>query len=277
MLIQDGKISGESTEPGTTTGDMWNEMTSMDVVYARVLMTEMGTIGDATFYNNLMFSKKDAKGNQVIDKGENNPFETVNGTTTIKMGSSNKPTMAIDFNSGEAYFADGNLKLNSDGHISVANIEYDITNVSSTITDEEQVSNFYYYNIPITDLACVVDSNATITDINGNIIKDPSSASIGDTFISYYFNLPNKYIEDKTTVSEGVVINTGDYKIDIIVKNKYNIYYQGNHITNKVILQPKSIMKYYYYYMSDSADLLFIDVLGVKSTTQEGVLIIGKE
>lgn len=270
--------SSGNTEPGTEgSSEVWKLMESLDVAYANVMMAEMGTIGDATFYNNLMFSKKDAKGNQVIDKGENNPFETVNGTTTIKMGSSNKPTMAIDFNSGEAYFSNGNLKLNSDGHISVANIEYDITNVSSTITDEEQVSNFYYYNIPITDLACVVDSNATITDINGNIIKDPSSASIGDTFISYYFNLPNKYIEDKTTVSEGVVINTGDYKIDIIVKNKYNIYYQGNHITNKVILQPKSIMKYYYYYMSDSADLLFIDVLGVKSTTQEGVLIIGKE
>ena len=148
--------SSGNIEPGTN-ADVWKLMESLDVAYANVMMAEMGTIGDATFYNNLMFSKRDASGNLVVGKGDNSPF-TTNGTTTINMDKSNKPTMAIDFNSGNAYFANGNIQLDKSGDVVVKNIIYDVGNSTAEV-EGPSIAGFDYTFYLIKDYACVLPTN----------------------------------------------------------------------------------------------------------------------
>lgn len=240
--------SSGATVPGTD-GNIWKLMESLDVAYANVMMAEMGTIGDATFYNNLMFSKKDASGNPVVDKGDPNPFITTNGTTTINMDKSSKPTMAIDFNSGNAYFANGNMICQANGNTIVKNIIYDI---SETVPDEESKliegtiggSTYKFYQI---------NSINTYID-TGSLIATPT----GNTQY-FVFKFPNDYAtyRDRTCeFVEGVVINSGDqnahitagvYNNSTVVVKPMKFYHQGHSEFADIVLAPRSILKYFYH------------------------------
>lgn len=236
--------SSGNIEPGTN-ADVWKLMESLDVAYANVMMVEMGTIGDATFYNNLMFSKNDASGNPVVGKGDTTSFTTINGTTTIKMNHSNKPTMAIDFNSGNAYFANGNIQLDKSGDVVVKNIIYDI---SETIKQEDiksgQVGSFTYSFYPIKSINTYIDTGTL-------------QATTGQNFDSFVFTFSNKNYE-MCEFMEGVLINSGENQVHIVA-GIYNegspieevkptkFYYQGHENFAEIVLASHSILKYFYH------------------------------
>lgn len=271
--------SSGNIEPGTN-ADVWKLMESLDVAYANVMMAEMGTIGDATFYNNLMFSKNDASGNQVSDKTQNLFVTNDDGTTSINMDSSNKPTMAIDFNSGNAYFANGNIICKENGDILVKNLFYDVrTSVVSSANKVESLTDKYQY-FTIESLACVLPTN----DAFWNIMV-PSGTFDHRGFV---FKLPDYTNADNNhyNYAEGVLINNGD--LNAIIYNSaaisgrvnYHIYYRGKEI-KQIILPGKSTLSYIYNSVNTTntdlisyyGDIYLHNAVGTISTISNGYML----
>lgn len=271
--------SSGNTVPGAD-DDIWKPMESLDVAYVHVMMAEMGTVGSATFYNNLMFSKNDASGNQVSDKTQNLFTTNTDGITSINMDSSNKPTMAIDFNSGNAYFANGNIQLDKSGDVIVKNIIYDISEtIKSGDIQSGQVGSFTYSFYPIKSINTYIDSGEL-------------QYTTGQDLDSFVFTFSDKD-DEMCKFVEGVLINSGENQIHIVagIYNTGNpieevkptkFYYQGYENFAEIILSPHSILKYFYHPLnqanSDYGGELYIqgdNYTSFGSTPSAGILYVG--
>lgn len=274
--------SSENIEPGTD-ANVWKLMESLDVAYANVMMAEMGTIGDATFYNNLMFSKNNASGSQVTD--DSNVFTTDEyNITTINMDSENKPTMAINFDDGEAYFANGNISFLKSGNTIVKNIIYDI---SETVRTEENellegnVGSFTYTFYPINNVNTYIDTGVL-------------QASNGQDKWYFVFKFSDDYTiygDQACEFIEGVVINSGEniahitagvYNNNGVVVKSMKFYHQGHEDFAEIVLAPHSILKYFYHPLdqtnSDYSGEIYIqgdNYTSFEDTSSAGILYVG--
>lgn len=156
---QPENINTPSKSYAVNQGSFWMLMEGYDAIFANVGVIANGLIGSAVFNGDYMFSQ------QGIDSSGAPSTHYENFNTDDPMNESNefRPNICIDMNTGEVWFAHGNVNFKTDGSGSLAqgNISWD--------SDGNLSSNYFKQNEYVVDSSSQ-NSTVHLKDIKQNVI-----------------------------------------------------------------------------------------------------------